>query len=331
MKPSPDAPERFFVGLLVATVVPLCVYALSEIALPSHGGAARTSLLITFLGSSGHVAASFFFYADRRVRTHMLAANRGRFVWAPLVVIATTSTFFATAGSWLPYGITLYWIWQTHHYTRQNHGILSFVARAYGAAPHPLERTAFTLSGVGGVIGALTFVAPYRETFLANFGWHLHSIALGAYAAGWLLYLAACIRDREARLAASPLRTIVSTVLMLFYLPLFLFHNATLAVGSYAIAHGLQYLVFMGYVARVPRRALLGRALTLVGCVVLLGMSLDFLQAQKPFGDYRMAVYGVYLGVVMWHFLLDAGVWRLSEPFQRSYMAERFSFLASDR
>jgi hypothetical protein len=29
----------------------------------------------------------------------------------------------------------------------------------------------------------------------------------------------------------------------------------------------------------------------------------------------------------MWHFLLDAGVWRLSDPFQRSYMARHFDFL----
>lgn len=328
MEPLQGAPARFFAGLLVATAVPVCAYALSEVVLPHHSVVARTSLWVTFLGSSGHVAASFFFYTDRRVRAHMLANSRGRFVWAPLVVIATTSAFFAAAGSWLPYGITLYWIWQTHHYTRQNHGILSFVARAYGAPPGELERTALTLSGVGGVIGALTFVAPYRETFLADFGWHLHHIALGAYAAGWLLYLAACFRDREARLAAHPLRTVVSTVLMLFYLPLFLFRDPMLAVGSYAMAHGLQYLIFMGYVAAVPRADLLRRALTLIACIVLLGMGLDFLQAAKPFGDYRMAVYGAYLGLVMWHFLLDAGVWRLSESFQRGYMAERFSFLA---
>jgi hypothetical protein len=38
-------------------------------------------------------------------------------------------------------------------------------------------------------------------------------------------------------------------------------------------------------------------------------------------------LFGAYLGVVMAHFVLDAGMWRLSEPFQRRYMAERFSFL----
>jgi hypothetical protein len=29
----------------------------------------------------------------------------------------------------------------------------------------------------------------------------------------------------------------------------------------------------------------------------------------------------------MTHFVLDAGLWRLREPFQRRYMRDRFSFV----
>ena len=119
----------------------------------------------------------------------------------------------------------------------------------------------------------------------------------------------------------------VATILMLFYLPLFVFRNAQLAVGSYAMAHGLQYLIFMGYVAAVPRAALARRAIALVACVGLIGGLLQILQREAPFGDWRMPVFGAYLGIVMWHFLLDDGMWRLSEPFQRAYMGERFAFL----
>ena len=328
MEPSRPLPSRFFATLLFVTAIPLGAYALSEALLVESTSARSVSLWVTFLGGSGHVAASFFLYSDSRMRGHMLTNARGRFLFAPLAVIAASRLFFATAGEWLAYGVTLYWIWQTHHYTRQNHGILSFAGRAYGAPPSELERTALTLTGVAGVIGALSFVAPYRDTFLADFGWHLHHTALGVYAAGWAVYLAAWIRERRSMLAAHPLRSVVALVLMLFYLPLFLFRNPQLAVGSYAMAHGLQYLIFMGYVAAAPRAALLRRALALVAFVVLLGNGLELLR-QPASGDYRMAIFGAYLGVVMWHFLLDAGVWRLSEPFQRGYMTERFSFLRS--
>ena len=42
---------------------------------------------------------------------------------------------------------------------------------------------------------------------------------------------------------------------------------------------------------------------------------------------YGYAVYGAFIGIVMTHFVLDAGIWRLRERFQRGYMRERFSFV----
>ena len=38
-------------------------------------------------------------------------------------------------------------------------------------------------------------------------------------------------------------------------------------------------------------------------------------------------LYGVYVGVVMTHFVADAGIWRLREPFQRAYMKSKFHFV----
>jgi hypothetical protein len=42
---------------------------------------------------------------------------------------------------------------------------------------------------------------------------------------------------------------------------------------------------------------------------------------------FRFAIYGAFVGIVMTHFVLDAGIWRLRERFQRGYMRERFSFV----
>jgi hypothetical protein len=42
---------------------------------------------------------------------------------------------------------------------------------------------------------------------------------------------------------------------------------------------------------------------------------------------YGYALYGAFVGVTMSHFVLDAGLWRLSEPFQRRYMREKFYFV----
>ena len=47
--------------------------------------------------------------------------------------------------------------------------------------------------------------------------------------------------------------------------------------------------------------------------------------------SWKLTIFGGYLGFVMWHFVLDAGVWRLSQPFQRAYMSQRFACLRAPK
>ena len=116
---------------------------------------------------------------------------------------------------------------------------------------------------------------------------------------------------------------------MLFYLPLFLFDDPFPAVYMYLVAHGLQYLVFMGFVAGRPRASLARRLGTLTVFTLAGGALIRMMQTPDLWGPWRETAMGLSLGIIMWHFVLDAGVWRLSEPFQRGFMAERFDFLRS--
>jgi hypothetical protein len=38
-------------------------------------------------------------------------------------------------------------------------------------------------------------------------------------------------------------------------------------------------------------------------------------------------VFGAYLGAVMAHFVVDAGLWRLRDPFPRAFLARRVPYL----
>jgi len=322
--------RRFFSLLLVATAIPFVLFPLIAHAFPASAGWNDAKGFLLFVGSSGHVAASFFFYGDARMRDFMLGGHRGRFLVAPLTLIGLmglAGLLFAEERL-LSYVILGYWVWQTHHYTRQNHGILAFVSRAAGVRASLRESLAITLTGVAAVVGMITYVTPYQNTALDLYGWQLHTLAVALYASAWVVY---GITLFERNPLSAPWRSAVLLALMLFYLPLFLFQDLLSAVFTYAIAHGLQYLVFMGVVAAVPtaRRV---RSYALLAGVTLAGGAVLWLSQQQAFwGSYGKAVYGMGLGVVMWHFLLDAGVWRLSESFQRGYMAERFSFLRSPR
>ena len=42
-------------------------------------------------------------------------------------------------------------------------------------------------------------------------------------------------------------------------------------------------------------------------------------------------MFGAYLGAVMAHFVIDAGLWRLRDPFPRAFLAERVPYLVPAR
>ena len=116
---------------------------------------------------------------------------------------------------------------------------------------------------------------------------------------------------------------------LLFFAPVFLFHSPYAAVGGMTIAHGLQYLVLVGLISvggnRGKHRAL---GLTLLFNLVLLGGILlseaSHLHDAPALGR---AIFGAYLGVAMAHFVIDAGIWRLRDPFPRAFLASRVPFL----
>ena len=61
--------------------------------------------------------------------------------------------------------------------------------------------------------------------------------------------------------------------------------------------------------------------LALIGGGVLMLMSDELIWGGGRF------VFGCYLGLVMSHFVVDTGVWRLSGSFQRQYLSEPFDFI----
>jgi hypothetical protein len=46
-----------------------------------------------------------------------------------------------------------------------------------------------------------------------------------------------------------------------------------------------------------------------------------------PASPWRYGLFRAFIGVTMSHFVPDAGIWRLREPFQRRYMRKRFFFI----
>jgi hypothetical protein len=322
--------RSFFALLAAATALPYLLFPLCLRVVPDVVGSGAAVQACLFLGAGGHVAASFFFYDRTSMRSFMVGERPLRFVAAPLLVLAVAASIFGL-GSQAAKNIAVvaFWIWQVHHFTRQNHGILAFASRASGVPVRSAERTAITLTDVAAILATLCFVTPYRDTVLGPWGWHIYATGLGVYCCAWLAYLATA-PWRDVRTA--PARALTLLALMGFYAPLFVFANDPFsAVFIYLTAHGLQYLVFMGYVTAAPKATRLRAVTSLIAWTLVGGGVIKLMRAPAAWGSHADLLLGLSYGVVMWHFVLDAGVWRLSEPFQRSYMAERFAFLRPAR
>jgi uncharacterized membrane protein len=319
---------RFLGALLGATAVPFLAIPLIARVTHPNLGVEKTRELIVFIGSGSHVAASFLLYADRSLRTIMKRRPARFFVMPFVIVIGTTLLYPVGHGDVTATALTVYLVWQTYHYTRQNIGVLAFSAKAAGCrSPTSLERAAIMTSGYAGILGMITLLTPYTSTPLRDIGWQLHAMSLLVFVGGLVLMAVALPTSLRT---ANPWRVGFLLVCVLFYLPVLVFHDVVSATSTYALAHGFQYLVFLWWVARSGRSQADRRAMTggLLGLVVLGGLVLAVLQDPGHWHHLTQPVFGAYLGLVMIHFVLDAGVWQLRDTDQRAYMRSRFSFLA---
>jgi hypothetical protein len=308
--------------LTVAALVGAVALAPAAFASPGQGLA-----WLLFLGSSVHVAGTGWLYTLADVRAHA-RAHLSRYVWAPIALVlggACAALMVAPAVfGWLLLG---YFAWQFFHFQKQNIGMAALAASSRGVQGlQAAERRAVTLAGVAGIVGLMARPGLLQLRVDPGLG-RLFPVAelifLVAVAAGLRPLASRCAEDRPLGFS------VVYLVSLCFSLPVFVFVSPYAAVGGMTIAHGLQYLLLVGLVAAGQRqrgRRMLG--LGVLCSIALLGGGALSLASHLHSGDaFERAVFGAYLGVVMAHFVIDAGIWRLREPFPRQFLASHVPYL----
>ncbi|MGA9725247.1 MAG: hypothetical protein WBQ86_22520, partial [Candidatus Binatus sp.] len=147
-----------------------------------------------------------------------------------------------------------------------------------------------------------------------------------AYDLSVALFLASTVLLLKVLLTTPRLRadlpTLIYTVLgWTFFLPTLVSTNDLVGYWSYAIAHGAQYLIFMIVLSGNRKHGTTVLSLFLFLFAVML-LAFDHLNRSG-------AGMAAYTGLVMGHFLIDAKIWRLREPIQRSLISQRFAFIFS--
>ena len=76
--------------------------------------------------------------------------------------------------------------------------------------------------------------------------------------------------------------------------------------------------------------------ITMVFIAFEIGMLMTMMEDQSLLARVRPlrwqpqiadGAFGMYLGLVMSHFVIDAGIWHLRERFQREYIGSAFAFV----
>ncbi len=307
------------------------------LAPPATAAAGAALAYLLFAGSSAHVASTAWFYTVPQVRGYM-GQHRARYAWTPLALIAGAGAIAAALPpavlNWL---LLPYFGWQFFHYQKQNLGLASLAAAAHQVTGlRPAERRALLAAGLAGTAGLLARprlrqvrVDPHRAA------------AYPAAAAAFIVAVTAGLISLARRPAGQ--RTagfcVTYSCALAFTLPAFIFSSPYAAVAGMTIAHGLQYLLLMGLVAAGgPRpgpggtagwRFLPLAALTSIALAggAILSVASD-LQESAPL---TRSLFGCFLGVVMAHFVIDAGLWRLRDRFPRLFLESRVPYLVPSR
>jgi hypothetical protein len=217
--------------------------------------------------------------------------------------------------------------WQFWHYQKQNIGVAALAASAEHAPPlRPAERRPLLLAGAS-AIAALAARPGLLGLRITPVAYALFPLVVLAYAVAVAAGLVVIVRRARARRAAGFCASCL--VSLFFVLPVFCLSSPYAAVGGMTVAHGLQYLILVSLVAGAGRAqpSSLTKLALLANIALIGGAALNLASHLHDAAVPGRLVFGAYLGVVMAHFVIDAGLWRTRDPLSRQFITKHLPYL----
>ena len=324
----------FLIGLLLATWLPIAFFLLLAPAASAGGGLANIKSIFLFLGTA-HVPATLYFYTDKEFAS-IRSSHPLRYYYVPLLLIIATGAVFAFASVTVQaFTLLTYWAWQAFHYGRQNVGMYAFASIAEtGRAPQRMEKLAIELATVVAIVGTFKVLGyAVAPAYLHRTFDYSYQIGLFAFLAVIVFAVAVYLKNLQT---SSVFKTAFFFTSVLFFLPVFISTDNNIGFLSYAIAHGLQYIIFMGVISASMRASLYKNVTVFLVFLLLVGFAfwrvndlreMEFVKASWTYARVADFLFGAVLGATMSHFVVDASAWRLSLAKQRSFITKRFYFV----
>jgi hypothetical protein len=316
-------PARAWLWLTVVLTGGAFVVAVT-LAPPASAAPGLGLAWVLFVGSAVHVASTGWLYTLGDVRSY--AASRPlRFWWIPAALAlsgALAAALLSPASlTWL---LLPFFGWQFFHFAKQNLGMVALAASsARVPSPRRAERRTLLTAGVAGTGGLVAHPALLQLRVDPRLG-ALFPVAALVFAAAVVAGVVLLVRRPAAHRPAG--FSVMYLMASLFWIPVLVFGSPYAAVGGMTVAHGMQYLLLVGLVA-AGSGARLVRLAALCNVALLGGISLEKASHLHGAAPAERLLFGAYLGAVMAHFVIDAGLWRLRDPFPRAFLARRVPYL----
>ncbi|SRR5579883_1196358 len=294
--------------LLSVTCIPFLFFPLSQY-IPAH---TTINSCLLFLATA-HVPTTGYFYLSDDFRNNIVLKHPTRYVATPLALfIISGLIYLLSPDSIKPYWLLFYWTWQSYHYGKQNIGV-------YTIACGKMSQTERQCIELAAIVGGLSAMKINGSAVAPQF---LQSAINGLFYGGMVLQVVVTLLVIYTLLKKRT--TIVHAIFLLlctlFFVPAFLPGDHFIVFFTYATAHGLQYILFMGAIALSDIKKSIIPAILFAGCLLIGGWV--FINQWGNSTTAQFATGGL-LGLTMAHFVVDAHAWKLSQPEQRRFVKER--------
>lgn len=336
--------RSFLFFMAFATIGPI---ALALVHLNSQGGLSLAGggfLRALELLAAPHVFTTLYLLLDFRD-----LAGVPRPFWTllavPLALMAVSAAVLVAAPLWLVTGFMLsYTFFGMWHFGRQNLGVVAFATRISHRRPMDrFERGALNAGNIAGLLAGYHIFAPVL--FMLNpQTWPLDLSAVdpvfsllryGGIAIYVMLIPLTIWHVGMHWRQYEPLSLAILLGCIFFFLPTYLSADPLIALVSWAVAHGLQYVLILGFHAagrasdrnrRFRLWPLLLFAICVVGGVAIWRVS-GRLQLDGGDLEVRLAV-AVVVSLTLAHYWVERYLWKFSSPERRAWMEQSFRFLS---
>jgi hypothetical protein len=327
--------RTFQYSLLIVTLAPVTLALL-----PRSSDVLAVSTAIGLIAGT-HVFSTLYLYLTPDV-FEGVPNWRSTVIVAPLVLMAAVFLFLLAMPTWsLLVFMLIYIHFGIWHFGRQNLGVLTFSARIGCERSMDLfERRTIMAGVIAGMCAAYTAFAPALMLHPTIFPLDPSPVApyflklwyLGAAIYIILVPVAVYHAFKERRKYDAPSLVLYLTS-VIFFAPLFLTADPLIAVSSWAVAHGLQYLIFLAVHAGSRTRATLTGLIPIATLIVVAYVGYLLWNTYPEWGNETLVRIGAaaVVAINLAHYWVDMFLWKFQTPERRKWLLAHYAFLATGR